>query len=142
MDKRRAILNTTKPDIELSTRIVNKRRKEKNAADEATDRDTEQKKYFLHMLDSCGIMKQVAALRNVEPTVLPIEWTTATNKVDSGVYLMRHMETFMGQKVNEWKCGLTPRSALSLQYLRAKMSKELLFGNSNAVMYKIRHLSQ
>ena len=86
-------------------------------------------------------MKQVAALRSVGPTMLPIEWTTAINKVDSGVYLMRRMETFMGQKVNEWKCG-TLRSVLSLQYLRAKMSKELLFGNSNTKMYKILHLIQ
>ena len=94
------------------------------------------------MLDSCGNTKQVAALRKAEPTVLRIEWTTTTNKVDSGVYVMRHMETYMGQKANEWKCGLTPRSALSLQYLRAKISKELLFGDSNAVTYKVMQLTQ
>ena len=74
--------------------------------------------------------------------MLPIEWTTTSNKVDSGVYVMRHMKKCMGQKANKWKCGLTPRNALSLQYLRAKINKELLFGNSNAVIYKILHLTQ
>ncbi|KAL1558971.1 hypothetical protein AAHA92_09368 [Salvia divinorum] len=92
------------------------------------------KKYFLHMLEYCNNMKQASALRKVEPAVLPIQWTTATNKSNSGVYVMRHMETYMAQKVSDWKYGITSRSALSLQYLRAKISKALLFGNSNALM--------
>ncbi|KAG6387407.1 hypothetical protein SASPL_152594 [Salvia splendens] len=42
MAKQREILNTTEPDgIEESLRIVNKRRRGKNAADEANDRDAE-----------------------------------------------------------------------------------------------------
>ncbi|KAG6389403.1 hypothetical protein SASPL_150871 [Salvia splendens] len=33
--------------------------------------------------------------------VLPLEWAISTNKKDCGVYLMRHMETYVGKKGSE-----------------------------------------
>nr|GMC69226.1 uncharacterized protein LOC109150823 [Ipomoea batatas] len=46
-------------------------------------------------------------------TKLPLElvkmnWRTADNKIDCGLYCMRHMETYMGNP--QWKCGFTPKN--------------------------------
>nr|GMD50415.1 uncharacterized protein LOC109150823 [Ipomoea batatas] len=46
-------------------------------------------------------------------TKLPVElvkmnWRTADNKTDCGLYCMRHMETYMGNR--QWKCGFTPKN--------------------------------
>nr|GMC46654.1 uncharacterized protein LOC109179062 [Ipomoea batatas] len=46
-------------------------------------------------------------------TKLPVElvkmnWRTADNRIDYGLYCMRHMETYMGNP--QWKCGFTPKN--------------------------------
>nr|GME09571.1 uncharacterized protein LOC109179062 [Ipomoea batatas] len=46
-------------------------------------------------------------------TKLPVElvkmnWRTADNRTDCGLYCMRHMETYMGNP--QWKCGFTPKN--------------------------------
>nr|GLL44687.1 uncharacterized protein LOC109153584 [Ipomoea trifida] len=44
---------------------------------------------------------------------LPVElvkmnWRTADNRTDCGLYCIRHMETYMGNP--QWKCGFTPKN--------------------------------
>ncbi|KAJ9554626.1 hypothetical protein OSB04_018671 [Centaurea solstitialis] len=34
-----------------------------------------------------------------------MEWRTAENKIDCGIFVMRHMETFMGGNVSKWVSG-------------------------------------
>ncbi|KAG6416385.1 hypothetical protein SASPL_123814 [Salvia splendens] len=41
---------------------------------------------------------------------LHLEWATSTNKKDCGVYLMRHMETYVGKKGSKWDIGFSARS--------------------------------
>ncbi|KAK1396434.1 hypothetical protein POM88_006297 [Heracleum sosnowskyi] len=44
---------------------------------------------------------------NLEPKIVRMAWQTLTNSVDCGVFVMRHMETYMG-KLYKWKVGLRP----------------------------------
>nr|GMD28507.1 uncharacterized protein LOC109146919 [Ipomoea batatas] len=42
----------------------------------------------------------------LEPKQMQMRWRVPNNKIDCGVYLMRHMESFAGQPVKQWNCGL------------------------------------
>lgn len=53
-------------------------------------------------------------------------WRNDTNKNDCGVYAMRHMETYMGQKMKDWNPGLRKNGLKQLRYMRAKYSAALL----------------
>nr|GMD66194.1 uncharacterized protein LOC109153584 [Ipomoea batatas] len=62
---------------------------------------------------------------------LPVElvkmnWRTADNKTDCGLYCMRHMETYMGNP--QWKCGFTPKNPNDpyLASLRALYTSRIL----------------
>nr|GMD76216.1 uncharacterized protein LOC109168900 [Ipomoea batatas] len=46
----------------------------------------------------------------VEPKIMQMPWRDVNNKIDCGVYLMRHMETYTGQAVLTWDCGLVKAS--------------------------------
>ncbi|KAJ0584430.1 hypothetical protein HanHA300_Chr00c0194g0727401 [Helianthus annuus] len=53
------------------------------------------------------------------PIRLNLQWYTTA--IDSGVYVMRHMETYMGTRRNKWDCGFaTQKSKLNKQLLMAK----------------------
>lgn len=58
-------------------------------------------------------------------------WRNETNKIDSGVYGMLHMETYMGQKMRDWNCGLKQRSEKHMRFLRVKYCKALLTSENN-----------
>ncbi|PWA71630.1 ulp1 protease family, C-terminal catalytic domain-containing protein [Artemisia annua] len=45
------------------------------------------------------------SLRKVVCKRLEMSWRTEDNCIDSGVFLMRHMETYMGSALKNWKCG-------------------------------------
>nr|KAJ0187440.1 hypothetical protein LSAT_V11C900479030 [Lactuca sativa] len=40
---------------------------------------------------------------SIKPQRLEMSWRTVKNKVDYGVFAMRHMETYMGQPLSKWK---------------------------------------
>ncbi|KAG6387267.1 hypothetical protein SASPL_152454 [Salvia splendens] len=58
--------------------------------------------------------------------VLPLELATSTNKKDCGLYLMRHMETYVGKKGSEWVIGFSSRSINILQVLRGRYCYTLI----------------
>lgn len=53
-------------------------------------------------------------------------WQSDINKTDCGIYVMRHMETYMGTKANEWDTGLKKRSKKQMWFLRAKYCADIL----------------
>ncbi|XP_042052357.1 uncharacterized protein LOC121797734 [Salvia splendens] len=63
--------------------------------------------------------------------VVPLDWATSTNKEDSGIYLMRHMETYFGRKGREWNIGFSPRGTKILQILRGRYCEAMLTSRSN-----------
>nr|GMC78947.1 uncharacterized protein LOC109150412 [Ipomoea batatas] len=56
-----------------------------------------------------------ATVRRFVPTRMQMQWRDARNKVDCGVFAMRHMESFLGQSVNAWECGLQTGDTRELQ---------------------------
>lgn len=62
---------------------------------------------------------------------LKMPWRDETNKIDCGIYTMRHMETYMGQKAKDWKIGLGQNAFKQLRYLRIKYCKTLLTAEIN-----------
>nr|GMC88985.1 uncharacterized protein LOC109168900 [Ipomoea batatas] len=67
----------------------------------------------------------------LEPKQMQIRWRVPNNKIDCGVYLMRHMESFAGQPVKQWNCGLVKGDQSMLHKLRLRYMKELAVSEYN-----------
>ncbi|GJU76662.1 ulp1 protease family, C-terminal catalytic domain-containing protein [Tanacetum coccineum] len=52
---------------------------------------------FINYLERC-YHPGIFAIVNVNPKQVPITWKTSNNCVDSGVFVMRHMETYLGSE--------------------------------------------
>ncbi|XP_042034224.1 uncharacterized protein LOC121780671 isoform X1 [Salvia splendens] len=92
--------------------------------------------FFWKYLGGVGCVQQSKAVENSAIERLKLKWSTKTNKDDSGVYLMRHLETYMGQKGCEWTCGLSKKSKGVLQILRAKYCTALMLAEINHEHFK------
>ncbi|XP_031098273.1 uncharacterized protein LOC116002310 [Ipomoea triloba] len=64
---------------------------------------------------------------NLKTKRMPMNWRDTKNKVDYGVYLMRHMKSYVGEGVAKWDCGLTSGDRSQLQRLRLRYIYEGAF---------------
>ncbi|MFS8016357.1 hypothetical protein Hanom_Chr15g01367641 [Helianthus anomalus] len=68
------------------------------------------------------------------PHRLDFDWKTSGNKVDCGVFVMRHMETWFGVTVDKWDSGFPlepgPKKA-TLTQLRKKYTVKLVTSSVN-----------
>lgn len=62
---------------------------------------------------------------------LALPWRDDENKVDCGVFAMRHMETYMGQRMRDWKLELSGLATNAIQDLRIKYVKTLQTSEAN-----------
>nr|GME04420.1 uncharacterized protein LOC109155335 [Ipomoea batatas] len=69
-----------------------------------------------------------------------MSWRDNKNKVDCGVFLMRHMETFRGQLPELWDCGLEKENKDQLNVLRIKYLTALVMSDVNE--HKARNIQQ
>jgi len=58
------------------------------------------------------------------PTRLRMSWRDNNNKVDYGVFAMRHMETYMGKGTRGWDFGLEKENKEQLNNTRVKYLAE------------------
>nr|GMC82304.1 zinc finger BED domain-containing protein RICESLEEPER 2-like [Ipomoea batatas] len=65
------------------------------------------------------------------PKRMQMAWCDSRNKIDCGVYLMRHMESFLGQGVLDWDCGLVKEEYSTLHKLKLQYMKELVVSEYN-----------
>ncbi|KAG6387101.1 hypothetical protein SASPL_152284 [Salvia splendens] len=65
--------------------------------------------------------------------LLDLSWKTTQATNDSAVFLMRHMETYMGDPANLMPIGLQGVSVRILQILRGRYCKAMLLAPFNAV---------
>ncbi|KAJ0668602.1 hypothetical protein HanPI659440_Chr17g0691271 [Helianthus annuus] len=67
---------------------------------------------------------------------LKMSWRTVDNKVDCGIFLMRHMETFEGSSLRCWRCGFVKEvdcgQKEQLDDLRCKYATKILLHYLNA----------
>ncbi|KAL4558174.1 hypothetical protein LXL04_036372 [Taraxacum kok-saghyz] len=59
--------------------------------------------------------KSAIQVQDVEAGRLKLKWRTKENDTDCGVFLMRHMEVYMGDKTTNWDCGLRKENDRSHQ---------------------------
>ncbi|XP_042001592.1 uncharacterized protein LOC121750944 [Salvia splendens] len=74
-------------------------------------------------------MESIVKTLKIRHMTLP--WQNDTNKVDCGVYVMRHMETYMGGPVRNWNSGLAKNGTEAFIKLRAKYTEALFVGETN-----------
>ena len=79
-----------------------------------------QRSYFCHFLTKNGLHAYCKIVSNAKMERLKMPWRTVDNVEDCGVFLMRHMETYKGEREGCWNCGLKKSSSGVLQSLRAK----------------------
>ncbi|KAL2893563.1 putative ubiquitin-like-specific protease 1B [Bienertia sinuspersici] len=78
------------------------------------------------------IEDRVTMMRKMKTRVVEIPWRDNTNFNDCGVFVMRHMETYMG-RLRGWECGFSPNSdnAEYIRALRIDYAKQILSDESN-----------
>ncbi|KAJ9555352.1 hypothetical protein OSB04_009966 [Centaurea solstitialis] len=94
---------------------------------------TDLKNLFVHHLEQVQ-HPSAEMLKQVEVRLLEMKWRTKENYIDCGVFLMRHMETYMGGGLRGWFTGLTTESETQkkqLQMLRIKYTGKILLGEYN-----------
>ncbi|XP_019158047.1 PREDICTED: uncharacterized protein LOC109154777 isoform X2 [Ipomoea nil] len=76
----------------------------------------------------------------LESKRMQMSWRDGKNKVDYGVYVMHHMESYVGQGVARWRCGLTKGNVAQLKKLMLRYMKELATSEFN--LHKCRNISR
>ena len=101
-----------------------------------------QKKVLVAYLDRVKNPKS-DCIRNIKPIRMQMKWRTKKNKVDCGVFLMIHMETYLGLK--NWDCGLlaeNDKQKRQLDLLRSKYASKILLSDLNLIKNKFLKLVQ
>ncbi|KVH87884.1 hypothetical protein Ccrd_024803 [Cynara cardunculus var. scolymus] len=73
-------------------------------------------------------------MANVTANVCNLKWSTVRNGVDCIIFVMRHMEHYMGQVINRWDCGFFQEGCgqeQQLRRLRRKYLTKILLSNDN-----------
>nr|KAJ0228453.1 hypothetical protein LSAT_V11C100010090 [Lactuca sativa] len=119
------VINLKKPAFE----VIN------NGADDV-DFDDKYGPFFkpLYLKEINHVKANEMADKNLTPIRLIMPWRTVYNKKDCGVFAMRHMESYFGEKGSKWKCGL-PKEGTSqekiLEKLRMKYTTTILTSEIN-----------
>ncbi|XP_065859374.1 uncharacterized protein [Euphorbia lathyris] len=70
--------------------------------------------------------------------LMNMKWRGKTNHNDCGIFLLKHMETYMGQSVNEWDIGLTKNSKeKEFRKLRVQYCWTILLNPRNELLGEI-----
>ncbi|VFQ95891.1 unnamed protein product [Cuscuta campestris] len=93
-------------------------------------------KYF----KSKGLDGRVEKLKTQEPKRLQLAWRDSTAVFDYGVITMWHMETYTGQELKQWECGLKKGDERAVNALRTKYCAAIVESDINEVKDKIRQL--
>ncbi|KAH6766684.1 hypothetical protein C2S52_017667 [Perilla frutescens var. hirtella] len=90
-------------------------------------------KLFVHFLKMTRLEKLAKEVSEHIKSMnrLQMSWRTSTNKTDCGVFVMRHMETYMGDAVRNWRSGLRAKNEMQLKYLRIKYCAAVLTAECN-----------
>ncbi|XP_057802154.1 uncharacterized protein LOC131017418 [Salvia miltiorrhiza] len=66
------------------------------------------------------------AVSRTQLHLVKMKWADRKNTIDTGVYLMRHLETFMGDGSPSWKCGMSSSSPRLIGRLRVRYCARIL----------------
>nr|GLL49711.1 uncharacterized protein LOC109164944 [Ipomoea trifida] len=71
-------------------------------------------------------------VRCLIPKRMQMSWRNRTILEDSDIYTMRHMESYLGQGVSRWECGIVKGDMHMLNDLRKKFMHDILVSNINS----------
>nr|GMD96852.1 uncharacterized protein LOC109164944 [Ipomoea batatas] len=75
---------------------------------------------------------QADRVRCLIPKRMQMSWRNKTILEDSDIYTMRHMESYLGQGVSRWECGIVKGDMHMLNDLRKKFMHDILVSNINS----------
>ncbi|KAL4588560.1 hypothetical protein LXL04_001452 [Taraxacum kok-saghyz] len=67
----------------------------------------------------------IESIKKLKPIRAKMPCRTKDNKYDCGIYVMRHMEDYVGQKAKDWDCGIPKDSSKQESTLRMLRKKYL-----------------
>ncbi|XP_042024186.1 uncharacterized protein LOC121771466 [Salvia splendens] len=67
------------------------------------------RKFMGAALDKCKETKLSDLVRSWTTNVVTMPWRNNVVTMENGVYVMRHMETYFGEKEKDWDCGLSAK---------------------------------
>ncbi|KAH6785361.1 hypothetical protein C2S51_037816 [Perilla frutescens var. frutescens] len=90
-----------------------------------------QQRVFGNYLEAEGIKVKATAVRQACIDRLQMSSRDGANNNDCGVYAMRHMETYMGQAIKSWNCGLEEGNVRRMKRFRIKYCAAILTSDMN-----------
>ncbi|XP_057810729.1 uncharacterized protein LOC131025128 [Salvia miltiorrhiza] len=84
--------------------------------------------YYLNYKEETIKAKSVA---NSKIHIVKLKWADNRNTLDTAIYLMRHLETFMGDISSNWKCDMYNASARQLSRMRVRYCSSIISWNEN-----------
>ncbi|KAH6783648.1 hypothetical protein C2S52_008607 [Perilla frutescens var. hirtella] len=88
-------------------------------------------KVFRNYLEVEAIKVKATAVRRACIDRLQMPWRDGANNNDCGIYAMRHMETYMGQAIKSWNCGLKKGNDRRMKCLCIKYCAAILTSDIN-----------
>nr|GMD39184.1 uncharacterized protein LOC109171666 [Ipomoea batatas] len=85
----------------------------------------------IQVLEWFEIDLQSYKIQKLKVKRMKMAWRDNRNKIDCGVFLMHHMETFRGQLLELWNCGLQKENKDQLNALRVKYLTALVMSDLN-----------
>lgn len=85
----------------------------------------------MRFFDEKGLGAKVLRLKGQAARCLEMPWRDAKTIHDYGVTTMRHMETYMGQSLRKWECGLTRGDQKPINALRSKYCAAIVESDVN-----------
>ena len=76
--------------------------------------------------------QKAAEVRKCKTHVVAMPWRKNDPSVETGVYIMRHMETYFGGRDKDWQCGFSANGTKNLEIYRMKVANALLSSTHNS----------
>ncbi|KAJ9560059.1 hypothetical protein OSB04_005219 [Centaurea solstitialis] len=77
---------------------------------------------------------QADVIAQLRPKRHIMEWCSMENKVDCGIFVMRHMEAYNGENMEAWNCGFDTdlkKQKNQINWLRSKYAAKMLLSKKN-----------
>ncbi|XP_042006343.1 uncharacterized protein LOC121755121 [Salvia splendens] len=84
------------------------------------------RKFLADAIDKCKDSRMADLIRGCTTHVVALPWRNNLSIMEDGMYVMRHLETYFGEKDKDWDCGLTAKGSKSLEMFRIKFARVLL----------------
>ncbi|XP_057780927.1 uncharacterized protein LOC130999424 isoform X2 [Salvia miltiorrhiza] len=90
--------------------------------------------YYLNYKEETMKSKSVS---NSKMQIVKLKWADKRNTLDTAIYLMRHLETFMGDSSSNWKCDMSNVSTRQISRMRVRYCSSIISCARNEVKKEI-----